>query len=123
MQNSELYRRGFVVPLNKEAELLLRNNNVSEETNVDFFEIPTEESFENLWEKGLFERINNSLGTMIDDYEEEIIENDKLDILIETVEEFINSQKTKIIEANVISELIRLCNVALKNRVPIFIIL
>jgi hypothetical protein len=39
MQNSELYRRGFVVPLNKETELALVNNNVNEQTDVDFLKL------------------------------------------------------------------------------------
>lgn len=54
MQNSELYRRGFVVPLNKEAEHALIENNVDKETKVEFFEIPNDQIFESLWVKGFF---------------------------------------------------------------------
>lgn len=74
MQNSELFRRGVVLPLNSEAENRLRINDIDESVAVRYLEIPDQSSFENLWALGLFQAINAKAGSMLGDYEEEFIE-------------------------------------------------
>ena len=74
MQNTELYRRGVVLPLDNDAEEALRSNEVDEATNVRLLEIADEVQFEALWRLGLFKEINARCATMIDDYEQEIVE-------------------------------------------------
>jgi hypothetical protein len=69
MQNSALFRRGVVLPLNEEAEEGLRYNDVNESTQAEYLEI-SRDLFSNLWEIGLFDEINRRCGSLIDDYEE-----------------------------------------------------
>jgi hypothetical protein len=123
MQNSELYRRGFVVPLNKEAELALINNNVNEQTDVDFFEIPSDQVFESLWTKGFFKKINEDLDLMIDDYEEEIVENFKINKLNEMLKEFKDKTRLDSEETTVIVALERLLSVAMLKKSSVFFIM
>ncbi len=123
MQNSELYRRGFVVPLNKDAELALVNNHVNEQTEVEFFEIPNDRIFENLWVKGLFKKINEDPGLMIDDYAEDVVDNSKINRLNEVVKTFRHQTKLDFEEAAVISALERLLDIARKMKSPIFFIM
>jgi hypothetical protein len=121
MQNSELYRRGFVVPLNKEAELALINDDVNEQTDVDFFEIPGDQVFESLWTKGLFRKINEELDLMIGDYEEEIVDNFKISKLNEVLMEFRAKTRLDSEEATVIGALERLLSVATLKKSSVFL--
>lgn len=74
MQNSELYRRGVVCPLDQVAEEQLRRNEVDTTTRVRVVEIPDDPTFRALWDLGLFSEINARCGTLIDDYDEELVE-------------------------------------------------
>jgi len=123
MQNSELYRRGFVVPLNEEAQYALMNNNVDEETEVSFFEIPNDQVFDSLWVKGFFEKINTELGLMIDDYEEEIVENIEISKLREVVRKFKNEKKLDYEEIKVVTALEELSTIAIARKSKIFFIM
>ncbi|MDN5199900.1 hypothetical protein QQ008_00965 [Fulvivirgaceae bacterium BMA10] len=123
MQNSEIYRRGFVVPLNEEAEQSILENNVRNSTKVDYFELPNEEVFESLWEKGLFELINTQLGAIIDDYEEERIESQKVNELKKILMAFENDNEFDPLEKKVVLELKRLCDIAIKINSSVFFIL
>ena len=73
MQNSELYRRGMVVPLSQDALGAIRSSTVSESTSVAVASLATESDFEWLWAKGFFAEINDRTGALLDDYEEEEI--------------------------------------------------
>ena len=123
MQNSEMYRRGFIVPLNEKAERAIRSNNVDNTTAVDSYELPNDEVFESLWEKKLFKLINEELGTMIDDYEEERIDKEDISSLKKAVISFENTNNFEFLEREVIAELKRLCDVAIKNNSSFFFIL
>ncbi|MDN5214021.1 hypothetical protein QQ020_18235 [Fulvivirgaceae bacterium BMA12] len=123
MQNSELYRRGFVVPLSEFAEKALSNNAVEESTTVQFYELSNDKVFEGLWEKGLFESINRHLGTVIDDYEEEKVEAQSLPSLRKIIKEFLGSAKIDFLEREAVSELLRLCDIAIENNRSVFFIL
>jgi hypothetical protein len=74
MQNAELYRRGIVLPLDEDAEECLRANDVDTTTNVRVLAIPSEEMVDSLWRLGLFREINSRCATLLDDYEEEVVE-------------------------------------------------
>ena len=75
MQRSELFRRGIVVPLDQWAEDCLRAGNVTEHLNVRFLHLPDDEViFLVLWKLGLFMEINARCNSLIDDYEEDLIE-------------------------------------------------
>ena len=123
MQNSEIYRRGFVVPLSEDADTAIRNNDVEEDTPVDFYEIPDGEVFESLWGKGLFEKINSELGTMIDDYEETEIEFTQIPRISKTITEFKKTVEIDRKDSEVVSQLQRLCQVALNRSASLYFIL
>jgi hypothetical protein len=74
MQNSELYRRGIVCPLDEVAEERLRRNDVDSATHVRLLAIPDNLMFTALCQLKLFDQINARCGTLIDDYEEEWVE-------------------------------------------------
>lgn len=111
------------MPLNKEAELALINNNVNEQTDVDFFEIPSDQVFESLWTKGFFKKINEDLDLMIDDYEEEIVENFKINKLNEMLKEFKDKTRLDSEETTVIVALERLLSVAMLKKSSVFFIM
>lgn len=73
MQNSELFRRGAVVPLDLDALLALRAWDVSESTPVTVALLEAEDDFSWLWTRGFFGRINAVTGATLDDYEEDEI--------------------------------------------------
>ena len=123
MQNSELFRRGIVVPLDKKAHMALLSNNVDEATNIEFFEFPNDEVFERLWAKGLFENINTELGSMINDYELEIVESPKVVVLRGIVERFRNESPLDADEECVITALEKLSAIAIKIASPVFFVL
>lgn len=74
MQNAELYRRGVVLPLDDDAEEALRSNDVDETTSVRHLKIADAGAFEALWRLGLFREINARCVTLLDDYEEEMVD-------------------------------------------------
>ncbi|MEM1060469.1 MAG: hypothetical protein AAGK14_14740 [Verrucomicrobiota bacterium] len=87
MQNSELFRRGVVLPLNQEAENSLKANKVEEETSVRYLEIGDQDEFEAIWKARLFERINARTNGLIDDYEEYFVEAASMPAVLEAIEE------------------------------------
>ena len=123
MQNSEIYRRGFVVPLNEEAERALLANDVTYGTVVDFYELPNDRVFESLWAIGFFDEINAQLGAMLDDYEEGEIKNAQIRALREIAIRFKDTCRVYSPEKEAITELIRLCDAALKCGRSVFFVL
>ena len=87
MQTSEIFRRGVVLPLTDDAESHLRANDVSEGMSVRYLEIADQILFEALWASGVFQRINERAGILIDDYEEEFVEKDALPEIRHAVDE------------------------------------
>jgi hypothetical protein len=86
MQNSELFRRGVVLPHTSAAEASLRANDVDATTPVEFLAIPDQQFFEVLWELQVFHDINVRTGSLIDDYEECFIEQDALNKVVSTID-------------------------------------
>ncbi len=74
MQPSALYRRGIILPLDAIAERNVRTHDVSKTENVRLLKIPSQGLFEALWHLGLFREINDRCSSLLDDYEEELIE-------------------------------------------------
>jgi hypothetical protein len=70
MQNSQLYRRGFVTPGDPDALAALLASDVSEATLVEHAEFPSQEDFEVLWKRGFFAQLRERTASNIDDYEE-----------------------------------------------------
>jgi hypothetical protein len=86
MQNAELYRRGVVLPLDRDAEESLRSNDVSQDTNVRLLKIAGAGGFEALWRLGLFREINARCSTLLDDFEEEIVDAASAEGIIDAVD-------------------------------------
>jgi hypothetical protein len=86
MQNSELYRRGIVLPLDQGAEECLRTGDVTESTPVRCLTID-EAFFMDLCAWGLFRRISHHIDVLIDDYEEEFVEAELLDEVQAAIQE------------------------------------
>ena len=93
MQNSELFRRGVVLPLNEEAEELLKINEVEETTSVRYLDIEDEKGFENLWAVGIFQKINERVNGMIDDYEEHFVEASKMSGVMAAIDDVRGANK------------------------------
>ena len=110
------------MPLDEAAKQAILMNDVHENLNIQFYALPDGEVFESLWEKGLFSAINEQLGTMIDDYEEEVITPAQLHLLKETTTSFLAATVFEQPEKQVIEELLALCHLAIRNTQPIFII-
>lgn len=85
MQNSQQFRRGVVVPLDDRAEEALRGCNVDASTQVLYLPIADDSLFGKVWDCGLFQEVNGRCGTIIDDYEEELIEVDQLPNLVTAI--------------------------------------
>jgi hypothetical protein len=86
MQNSELFRRGIILPLDDRAEQSLRLNAVDATTHVQKLRIKSDTLFDSLWNIGLFHDINQRCGTLIDDYEEEFVEASDVQNLMAAIE-------------------------------------
>ena len=100
MQSAELYRRGIVFPLDDDAERSLRVDNVNTSTRVQVLAVP-DELFESLWTLGLFQEINARCGTLIDEFEEEMINASSFESLLAVVDSIagkINPQESELHE-------------------------
>jgi hypothetical protein len=122
MQNSELFRRGFVVPLSKAAEIEVASGNVTAETLVEFYELPSARVFESLWEKGLFDEINRHLEVLINDYEETIIEHEKMEKLVEILRQFRKRADLDTGEQLVVDAWCKLGKMAKENKIIMMVV-
>lgn len=84
MQNAKLFRRGIVLPLNLQAEEILRLNDIDEGILVEFVPI-TNTLFDSLWDLGFFQDVNARVGCLIDDYEEEFVLSSDLESISDAV--------------------------------------
>lgn len=124
MQNSELFRRGVVLPLDSEAEERLRVNDVNESVAVQYLEIPDQPFFETLWALGLFQNINAKSGSMIDDYEEEFIEAAAITHVLQAVDEVRARAESPSIETlSFLNQLSSLAQESKKIKRPILFVL
>ena len=124
MQNSELYRRGVVLPMSNAALNALRESNVTEETEVKFAEIQEQEDFEWLWEKGFFSDISQVTQSLLDDYEETEIDYIHTEAIIRMIH--LLDRKSKSIPRAVESfckQLSKLLELNRQQKSPIFFIL
>jgi hypothetical protein len=98
MQNSVLFRRSVVLPLDENAEQSLRANDVNTATAVQHLRIIGDAFFESLWKTGIFQEINRRCGSLIDDYEEEFVELaniPRLAVAVEAVAQAISQPELK----------------------------
>ena len=65
------------MPLTNEAEVALLNEDVDEQTSVDFLKIPSD-LFDKLWMEGVWRTISDRCGIILDDYETSFVQAEKL---------------------------------------------
>jgi|GEM_PF-2252171 len=86
---TEKYRRGIVLPLNDNTERLVRAFQFDYKSKIDTVSINENDNiYDVIWESGLIHKINNKINTSIDDYEEEIIEYNQLDVVLKILKKF-----------------------------------
>jgi hypothetical protein len=122
MQNSELFRRGFVVPLNQEAEKDLRDGNVYDNTTVEFVEL-SDDVFYSLWHIDFFKHVSEKTSTNMDDYEEDVVENRFIGKLQEVILDFKAKFKNDSQESIILNELYKITVTATNNAAAVFFIL
>ena len=88
---TELFRRGIVVPQTQDALRELRSDDIKDQSRFKVIEFPDDEQFYRIWNAGVFQEINRTCGTMIDDYESEEVIND-LDTLTAVLEASISKR-------------------------------
>lgn len=124
MQNSELFRRGVVLPHDDMAEERLFSNEVDMTVQVNHLRIQNDDLFQKLWNSGLFLAINHLCGTQIDDYEESVVKASDSHKLLQVIEAIINNDSA--IENDIKAFLLALRALAIKameRDKPIFFIL
>lgn len=123
MQNSELYRRGAVVPLMTDGLLAIRHSEVSESTQVVAARLDREADFEWLWEQNFFGRIGRLTGATLDDYEEDEIGADQADHVLKIVKQFQRRGGMPPAIHAFLADLAMVCATAKRFDMPIFFIL
>jgi hypothetical protein len=78
MQLSYFFRRGIVLPLDSQAYEQLASDNVDSSTAVRHLSLDDDADFYPLFVEGVIERINRRIGSTIDEYEDELIEHNKV---------------------------------------------
>ncbi len=122
MQRSELFRRGVVIPLTDDTHEALIINDVSETDNLNYIKI-SEEAFNNLYNGGFFDMINQRLGTLLDDYEDETVDYSKALSMIKLIKEYSKRKKLTDEENKVLNLLNDFCLQADKLNRPLFFVL
>lgn len=70
MQATEFYRRGVVRPLDDSAAKQLSEFKIASSIRTEWIPVLSDDDFGDLWEAGVFQRINEVCGSAIADYEE-----------------------------------------------------
>lgn len=70
MQLSQLFRQGIVRPQDDSAASQLAAQEVQTPIRVEWLPIPNQEQFDRIWAAGVFQRIGDTCGVWITDYEE-----------------------------------------------------
>ena len=70
MQLPRLYRRGVVRPLDEQAANELATYFVEKPIRVEWLAVPGDDQFDEIWEAGILQQINEACGIEISDYEE-----------------------------------------------------
>lgn len=123
MQNSELFRRGVVLPLDDVAQRALETNDVDKSTRVNYLEIEDQARFDRLWSTKLFSRINEEAGSLIDDYEEAWVPPEKLNVVEVLVRRVQNEAAINSDDRQFLIRLLDLCSEAERLGRPVLFVL
>lgn len=124
MQNSEVFRRGAVVPLDADACSALRRSDVNEATRVRRVQLDDDEhAFNWLCVHGFFEKLNTVSGALLDDFEESEIGAGRVEHALEVVEWFRTNSGAPGDVRCFLLELAETCTEAIRLEMPVFFIL
>lgn len=123
MQRSERFRRGIVVPLDREALRALQFGDVGPETRVMWYELPGDEVFYEVWSARVFADINMATGCRIDDYEDECVPADSVGKMRDVVVASLRSWRGGDEGRQFLSQLLQLSNQALRLGYPLWCIM
>lgn len=123
MQNPEIYRRGIVIPLDDATEQALRTNKVCESTNVRLLKIADNSEFEAIWELGLFREINARCSTLVDDFEDEVVEPEFIGEVIAAIDSLEPESKQNSKTEKLLEDLRNLAIQARRSDRPLFFVL
>ncbi|KAA0139814.1 hypothetical protein FYZ48_07725 [Gimesia chilikensis] len=121
MQLTECYRRGIFSPCNQDAEDQLRFWYVDHPLLVNFISLNNDDDYSGLWDLKVFDKINGLCDSMIDDYEEEVIEPDQLYLIVRLIDQEyqnVSSPSLKIF----FKSFRELLEKAIENQKPVFFI-
>jgi hypothetical protein len=120
--NSELYRRGIVLPLTADAEVAIRSSSADEHTPTRILSLD-EALFYELWSFGLFERINRICGSLIDEHEEAEIRPERVSSVTGVIEEFLLRPEVIGNKRTFLLSLKQLCQLAQSENRSVFFVL
>ena len=117
---TEKYRQGIILPLDDEAEKLVRSYQFDSNSMIEAIILDEKNGiFSKIWYSGLFQKINSEIDTLIDEYEEEIIEYEKLNSVIKILRKY-KSLNNRLDDFDMfIDDLIRLVEKAIQLKRPI----
>lgn len=122
MQLSEKYRRAILLPSDAESVDDIRKYSLTETTKVEMVSFEDSDKFYRIWQSGLFKEINAKCGTLIDDYEECLLEPDELRIACEVVQNHAKVTRDSKVK-DFCHELSQLLNVADARQFPVIFVL
>lgn len=122
MQLSQLFRRGIVVPLTDATVQQLASWSVTGTVRVEYLPIPDESLFEQIWNAGVLQAVNERCSTAIDDYEEERVGPEVLELVIASL---VAKQQDILAPdvSNFVDNLIDMCKSAIEKQRPLYFVL
>jgi len=121
--NSELYRRGIVLPLSAEACDAIRANSADENTPARTLNLSNDILFYDLWNWGILNQINAVCGSLIDEHEEDELPFEKLADVLGVIDEFLLKREAIGDRRTFLLALRQLCLAAQSSRTSLFFVL
>jgi hypothetical protein len=120
MQISERFRRSIVVPRDLAAQEDLDCEDVDYRTQVDVLWLDDDNLFNQAWDEGVFERINDAANALIGDYETEKLMPQQIEMAMQAL----RGANTNFPAVRAfIDDLCALCELAIERKVPMYFVL
>lgn len=120
-QLTELYRRGIVRPLDERARDQLYRYHVDVPIRCEWLPILGEEGFATIWDSGLLQAIGRSCNLRITDYEEIMLESDRVGLAVNSVKNFLLHHRKD--ESHFAESLLGLLQDAETSGMPVLLVL
>ncbi|MGH7140602.1 MAG: hypothetical protein ACREHD_33130 [Pirellulales bacterium] len=120
MQVSELFRRSILVPADDASRDDLDCEDVSENTRVDIIRIPSDDFFDEVLDMGVFNFVNDRVGSLIGDYETERIAPAQIARVLPELQNVVAySDRAR----EFLNDFSRLCRLAMERNMPVYFVL